>query len=473
MKPVIAIVGRPNVGKSTLFNCLTRSRDALVADMPGLTRDRKYGNGRLGDRAYVVVDTGGLSTDQDEMDNLMAGQAQQAMDEADIILFMTDARDGATHIDEEIAREIRKKGKPVFLVANKLDGCDPAAVVADFYALGLGEPLTIAASHNRGIHAMIETLFEALPEHFDEELEEEGHDDRVRIAVVGRPNVGKSTLINRILGETRVLAYDAPGTTRDSIYVPFDSDQGRYTLIDTAGVRKRGKVHETVEKFSVIKALQAIGEANVVLQVVDARRGIAEQDLSLLREVLHQGTALVFVVNKWDGLEPHERQRIKDELNRRLDFISFPEFHFISALHGTGVGHILEAANRAYDSAMVKLTTRELTDILEEATVAHQPPLVGRYRTKLRYAHQGGKNPPRIVIHGNRVEQLSSSYKRYLNNHFMKRLKLTGTPLHIEFRSGKNPYEGQKNQLSERQVKRRSRLIRDRKIKDNKRKKRS
>lgn len=473
MKPVIAIVGRPNVGKSTLFNCLTRSRDALVADMPGLTRDRKYGNGRLGDRAYVVVDTGGLSTDQDEMDSLMARQAQQAMDEADIILFMVNAREGATHIDEEIAAEIRKKNKPVFLVANKLDGCDPAAVVADFYALGLGEPLTIAASHNRGISLMIETLFEALPDHFDEELEEAGYDDRVRIAVVGRPNVGKSTLVNRILGETRVLAYDAPGTTRDSIYVPFDSDQGRYTLIDTAGVRKRGKVHETVEKFSVIKALQAIGEAHVVLQIVDARRGVAEQDLTLLREVLHQGSALVFVVNKWDGLEPQERQRIKDELNRRLDFISFPEFHFISALHGTGVGHILEAANRAYDSAMVKLSTRQLTDILEEATVAHQPPLVGRYRTKLRYAHQGGKNPPRIVIHGNRVEQLSNSYKRYLNNHFMKRLKLTGTPLHIEFRSGKNPYEGQKNQLSERQVTRRSRLIRDRKIKEKKRKNRS
>ncbi|EDY85489.1 GTP-binding protein EngA [gamma proteobacterium HTCC5015] len=470
MKPVIAIVGRPNVGKSTLFNCLTRTRDALVADMPGLTRDRKYGNGKLGDRAYVVVDTGGLSTDQDEMDNLMASQAQQAMDEADILLFMVDSREGINPIDENIAREIRKKGKPVFLVANKMDGCDPDVIRADFYQLGLGEPLTIAASHNRGVHSLIETLFETLPDHFDEEIPDKEHDDSVRIAVVGRPNVGKSTLINRILGETRVLAYDAPGTTRDSIFVPFESELGRYTLIDTAGVRKRGKIHETVEKFSVVKALQAIAEAHVVLQVIDARRGVAEQDLTLLREVLHQGSALVFVINKWDGLSPEERDFIKEDLSRRLNFISFPEFHFISALHGTGVGHILEAVNRAYDSAMIKLGTKQLTDVLEEATVAHQPPLVGRYRTKLRYAHQGGKNPPRIVVHGNRVEHLSNSYKRYLNNHFMKRLKLTGTPLHIEFRSGKNPYEGQKNQLSERQLQRRNRLIRDRKIKEKKRK---
>lgn len=471
MKPVLALVGRPNVGKSTLFNCLTRTRDALVADYPGLTRDRKYGDGKLGERAYIVVDTGGLSGEEDDMDSLMASQAQQAMDEADVILFLVDAREGLTAADEAISREIRRKGKPVFLLVNKVDGVDADQVAADFYALGLGEPLTIAASHGRGVRSMIESVYEALPGKFAEPMPEE-EEDSIRIAVIGKPNVGKSTLINRILGEERVLAFDQPGTTRDSIFVPFQHQDGtRYTLIDTAGVRKRARIHETVEKFSVIKALQAIGEANVVLQVVDAREGIAEQDLTLLRQVLNQGSALIFIINKWDGMDPEERERVKADLARRLDFINFAEFHFISALHGTGVGHILEAVNRAYESAMSSFTTHQLTEILEEATIAHQPPLVGRHRTKLRYAHQGGKNPPRIVIHGNRVEQLPNSYRRYLINHFQKRLKLKGTPLHVEFKANKNPYEGKKNQLSERQLQRRSRLVKQRKERDKKRKK--
>lgn len=440
MKPVLALVGRPNVGKSTLFNCLTRTRDALVADYPGLTRDRKYGDGKLGEYAYIVVDTGGLSGQDDDIDGLMASQAQQAMDESDAILFLVDAKDGLTAADEVIANQIRRKGKPVFLLVNKIDGLNPDSVTGDFYQLGLGEPYVIAASHGRGVASVIELIYAELPEYFTQTMDEE-EDTGVRIAVLGRPNVGKSTLINRILGEERVLAFDEPGTTRDSIFIPFERDDGQtYTLIDTAGVRRRGKIHETVEKFSAIKSLQAIGESNVVLQVIDATEGITDQDLSLLRQVLEQGRALVFIINKWDGLSGDVREKVKEDLGRRLPFISYAEFHFISALHGTGVGHIMDAVNRAYESAMIKLPTNKLTDLLSEATLVHQPPLVGRFRAKLRYAHQGGKNPPRVVIHGSKLDQLPQSYKRYLTNHFQKRLKLKGTPVILEYKSGKNPF---------------------------------
>lgn len=449
MKPVIALVGRPNVGKSTLFNCLTRSRDALVADFPGLTRDRKYGDGKLGERAYIAVDTGGLAGDTDDIDNLMESQAQQAMDEADIILFLVDARAGLTAADETIANEIRRKGKPVFLLLNKIDGLDPDRVAADFYSFGLGAPFPIAASHGRGVRQLMEEVFEALPDHFAE-IDEPDEDGGIRIAVIGRPNVGKSTLINRILGEERVLAFDEPGTTRDSIFIPFEHrDGGKYTLIDTAGVRRRSKISEKVEKFSVVKSLQAISEANVVLQVINAREGISEQDLTLLRQVLLQGRALVFVINKWDGMTPDDRDHVKSELERRLNFINYAEFHFISALHGTGVGHILEAVHRAYDSAMLDLPTTKLTELMQEATLVHQPPLVAGRRSKLRYAHQGGKNPPRVVIHGNRLEQLPKSYQRYLMNHFSTRLKLVGTPLHMEFKGGDNPFKDKQKERPE------------------------
>ncbi len=473
MKPVLALVGRPNVGKSTLFNCLTQSRDALVADFPGLTRDRKYGDGKLGECAYLVVDTGGLAGDSDDIDQLMEGQAQQAMDEADVILFLVDARAGLTAADDSIAREIRRKGKPVFLLLNKMDGMDASLVMSDFYGMGLGEPHAIAASHGRGVRQLMETVFATLPERFAPS-EEEVADQGIRIAVLGRPNVGKSTLINRILGEERVLAFDEPGTTRDSIFIPFEHrDGGKYTLIDTAGVRRRARISESVEKFSVIKSLQAIGEAHVVLQVIDAHDGIAEQDLTLLRQVLEQGRALVFVINKWDGLRPDEREHVKSELQRRLSFIDFAEFHFISALHGTGVGHILQAVQRAYESAMRNLSTAKLTELLQEATLVHQPPLVGGRRSKLRYAHQGGKNPPRIVIHGNRVSELPKSYQRYLINHFQRRLKLQGTPLHVEFKSGKNPFKDKPKAKAENNphLARRNHIVKKRKADEKKKRK--
>lgn len=458
MKPVIALVGRPNVGKSTLFNCLTESRDALVADVPGLTRDRKYGDGRLGGSVYIVVDTGGLTGEADALDGLMARQAQQAIDESDAVLFLVDGRAGLSAADETIATHLRRCGKPVHLVVNKTDGLDENTAVGDFFRLGLGQPLAIAASHGRGVANMIQHVLEG----FDAaEPEIESADtNNIRIALIGRPNVGKSTLINRLIGEERVVAFDQPGTTRDSIFIPFERDEQRYTLIDTAGIRRRGKVNDTVEKFSIIKALQAIMEANVVFVLIDAREGVTDQDLSLLGEVLQQGRALVLAVNKWDGLETDQRDKIKADIERRLGFIDFAEIHFISALHGSGVGNLLDAAERAYDSAMRNLPTPRLTKLLEEAVIMHQPPLVRGRRIKLRYAHQGGKNPPIIVVHGNQIDRLPEDYKRFLTHFFHKKLKLNGSPLRIQLKAGKNPYEGRRNTLTPRQEYRRKRLIR-------------
>lgn len=457
MKPVFAIVGRPNVGKSTLFNCLTQSRDALVADFPGLTRDRKYGDGSLGGKAYIVVDTGGLTGEADELDGLLARQAQQAIDESDAVLFMVDGRAGLTAGDETIAEHLRHTGKPIYLIVNKTDGLAESTAVSDFFRLGLGEPVPIAATHGRNVTQMITRV---LVEHPGDEESEDVQAHGIRIALVGRPNVGKSTLVNRLAGEERVVAFDQPGTTRDSIFVPFERDGKAYTLIDTAGIRRRGRISETVEKFSVIKALQAIMEAQVVFVLIDAREGITDQDLNLLGDVVQQGKALVLAINKWDGLTPEQRDKVKADIERRLDFLDYAEKHFISALHGTGVGLLFEATQRAFESATRSLPTPRLTQLLEEAVVMHQPPLVRGRRIKLRYAHQGGKNPPVIVVHGNQLDRLPEDYKRYLVHFFRKRLKLNGTPVQIQLKSGKNPYEGRRNKLTPHQEYKRKRMIR-------------
>ncbi len=456
MLPVIALVGRPNVGKSTLFNRLTRSRDALVADQPGLTRDRQYGVGRIGDRPYVVVDTGGLSGEDGGVDVLMEQQVRLAIEEADHIFYLVDARDGLAGADQQIATELRKTGKPITVVANKSESLDRDMAGAEFYALGLGAPVAISAAHGRGVKPLIHQVLADLPK-----VEEGNDDDKgTQIAVVGRPNVGKSTLINRLLGEERLVAFDKPGTTRDSIFVPF-SYQGRtYTLIDTAGVRRRARVAEAIEKFSIIKTLQAMEQANVVVLVVDAQQGITEQDATLAGHVVDSGRALVVVINKWDGLSADQRERIKSELERKLPFLSFAQVLFISALHGTGVGHLMKAVDNAFRAAIRDLKTSELTHVLETAIMEHQPPLVRGRRIKLRYAHQGGKNPPLIIIHGNQTESVPAAYQRYLVNRFRKTFKLWGTPVRIEFRTGDNPFKGRRNKLTPRQQAKRRRLLR-------------
>ncbi|MBL1276114.1 MAG: ribosome biogenesis GTPase Der [Ectothiorhodospiraceae bacterium] len=455
MKPVVALVGRPNVGKSTLFNCLTQSRDALVADQPGLTRDRKYGEGRVGDYPYLVIDTGGLSGEKEGLDELMADQSWLAVEEADLVLFMVDARDGLMAGDHEIAKRLRTSNKPVHLVVNKVDGAELAVVIADFYQLGLGNPLGITASQRGGVRDL---MAEVLPELPESEFEEEEDNLGIKIAIVGKPNVGKSTLINRILGEERVLTFDMPGTTRDSIFVPFERRGERYTFIDTAGVRRRKKVHDKLEKFSVIKALQAIERAHVVVLVIDAHEGISDQDAHLLGFVLDEGRALVIAINKWDGLETSERERVKYELGRKLQFVDFAKLFFISALHGTGVGDLFKPIQKAYASATRQFTTPELTRILERAVENHQPPLVRGRRIKLRYAHQGGRNPPMIVIHGNQTKDVPDAYRRYLQNVYRKALQLEGTPVRIDFKTGVNPFEGRKNKLTKRQIDKRQRL---------------
>jgi GTP-binding protein len=458
MKPVIALVGRPNVGKSTLFNRLTRSRDALVADMPGLTRDRQYGDGKVGERPYVVVDTGGIGENDQGIDEPMGAQARQAVDEADIVLFLVDGRAGLTAADQNIARELRSLEKPLWLVVNKTDGLDEDVAAADFYALGFQGLFPIAAAHGRGVRHMISEVLETLPQPAQDDAESE-EEQGIKVAIVGRPNVGKSTLVNRMLGEERVVVFDLAGTTRDAIHIPFERQGQRYTLIDTAGIRRRGKVHEAVEKFSVIKALQAIDEAHVVVLVIDAREGITDQDLHLLGSVLEAGRSLLVAVNKWDGLDPHHREQVKQELGRRLDFIPWARVHFISALHGTGVGDLFGFIERAWKSAFLKTSSSKLTQWLEDMVAVHQPPIVGRHRVKLRYAHMGGSNPPVVVIHGNKADQLPNAYKRYLENRFRELLKLEGTPLRVELRTSDNPYADRKNTLTDRQIRRKKRLM--------------
>ena len=446
MLPVVALVGRPNVGKSTLFNQLTRSRDALVANFAGLTRDRKYGEAEWMERRFICVDTGGLSGEDEGVDNEMAEQSRLAIDEADVVLFLVDCRDGLTPVDENIAKHLRVSGKKTLLVANKIDGQDHDIAISPFYALGLGDVCPTTATHGRGVRALVETLLSLLPL---EEEEEEVESNGIKIAVVGRPNVGKSTLVNRLLGEDRVVVYDMPGTTRDSIYIDYERHGKPYTLIDTAGVRRRKNIKLSVEKFSIVKTLQAVDDANVVILLIDAQEGIVEQDLHLLGHVIDAGRALVVALNKWDGLEQESKEYIKDELKRRLRFVDFADIHFISALHGTGVGHLYKSIHQAYESATNRFSTNYLTRILQMAVTDHQPPVVKGHRIKLRYAHPGGHNPPIIVIHGTQVDVVPSHYVRYLEKVFRQALELHGTPVRIQFKATSNPY-GNKH-LSQRQ----------------------
>ncbi|HMA10244.1 MAG TPA: ribosome biogenesis GTPase Der, partial [Steroidobacteraceae bacterium] len=436
MLPTLVLVGRPNVGKSTLFNRLTGTRDALVHDLPGMTRDRHYGRGRIGGKPYLVVDTGGLEPVAKEgIMAEMARQTLQAIDEADAIIFMVDARAGLTPQDKVIAERLRRATCPVLLAVNKAEGMNRAVVTAEFHELGLGEPLAISGAHGDGISDLVDEALAPFPE------EEEKTDDFgiPKIALVGRPNVGKSTLVNALVGEERVIAFDQPGTTRDSIYVEFERDGKPYILIDTAGVRRKGKVFETVEKFSVIKTLQAIEDANVVVLVLDARENISEQDAHLAGFVLETGRALVVAVNKWDGLSPEQRDDIKRDIGRKLAFLDFARFNYISALKGKGLETLLKDVEAAHAAAFIKMSTPKLTRVLEMAVEQHAPPKTGLFRPKPRYAHQGGKNPPVIILHGNALEGLRDDYKRYLESSFRKAFKLQGTPLRIQVKedSGK------------------------------------
>lgn len=448
LKPTLVLVGRPNVGKSTLFNRLTRSRDAIVADVPGLTRDRHYGHGRVGDKPYLVMDTGGLEpVVKDGIMHAMARQSMQAIDEADTVLFIVDGRQGLTAQDAIIADLLRKKDQTVLLVVNKTEGMTRAVVTAEFYELGLGEPHAVSALHGDHINELVALALHDFPDVDADADEEEGDsqaDRQPKIAIVGRPNVGKSTLINALLGEERVIAFDQPGTTRDSIYIDFERHGKHYTLIDTAGLRRRGRVHETVEKFSAIKTLQTIEDANVVVLVLDARSEIAEQDAHIADFILQSGRALAIAVNKWDGLDGYQRDTIKRELERKLSFLSFAKLHFISALKGTGLKQLFGSVDQAYAAAMANLSTPKLTRALHTAVEKHAPPRGGMSRPKLRYAHQGGSNPPLVVIHGSMLEHVPDTYRRYLESYFRTAFALAGTPLRIEFRTGHNPYADKK-----------------------------
>ncbi len=472
MKPTIALVGRPNVGKSTLFNKLTRTQDALVADLPGLTRDRQYGDGKVGGWPYLLVDTGGLSGAPETLDAAMADQTLSAVREADLVVFLVDGRSGLISIDEEIADVLRRQAQHVVLCVNKIDGIGEDKAQLEFHQLGFDHMVAIAAAHNRGIHQLVDEL----ADHFDiaesdrvepsrkrrsrknkpsvsevaldadglpipETSFEPRDNDEPRITFVGRPNVGKSTLINRLLGEDRVIAYDQPGTTRDSVSIPFERAGKQYTLIDTAGVRRRGKVSEKVEIFSIIKTLQSIDKSNVCVMLLDGADGITEQDLSLLSYIIDKGRALIVAVNKWDSLDTAQREALREDLERRVEFLKFTRIHFISALQGSGVGDVFKSINKAYASAFINLSTPQLTRMLEVVTTQHQPPMVNGRRIKLRYAHQGGQNPPLIVIHGKQALKVPKSYQRYLVNHFTKALRLFGTPLRVEFRQDDNPYQ--------------------------------
>jgi GTP-binding protein len=449
MLPVVALIGRPNVGKSTLFNAMTGTRDALVADLPGLTRDRQYGFARRTEVPCIVVDTGGLVENADVIESLMIAQTERAISEADRLVVLVDGRAGVTPQDQFVAQLARRSGKPMFLAVNKTEGFDQDMAVADFHQLGLGEPIAISAAHDQGVISLLETVLAGLTPDPQDGPEMHG----IKVAVIGRPNVGKSTLINRLLGENRMVAFDQPGTTRDAVLVPFERDGERYTLIDTAGVRRRSRVEESVE------TLQAIETAHVVIVVMDAHDNVAEQDASLLGTVIEQGRALILAVNKWDNIPMEQRDLIRQQIEQRLQFADFAPLHFISARHGSGVGELFAAVRSVYAAAMRDMSTPELTRVLEAAIESHQPPLVSGRRIKLRYAHQGGRNPPVVVIHGNQTDHVPDAYRRYLVNVFRKAFNLMGTPVRVAFRGDDNPYAGKRNVITPRQARSRKRLI--------------
>ena len=461
MLPVVALVGRPNVGKSTLFNVLTRSRDALVADLPGVTRDRHYGVCRTGERPFVVVDTGGLSGVEEAMDVLTAKQVRMAIAEANVLVFVVDARDGLLPQDHVILNELRRSGKPLIAAVNKTDGLDEDVALAEFSGFGLAATLPLSAAHGRGTGELIETLLPLLPADEEGAAEAPDEDGSIRVAIVGRPNAGKSTLINRLLGEDRLIVSDVAGTTRDPIRVPLERDGKRYTLIDTAGIRRKSRVEEAVEKFSVIKTLQSISAAQVVVLMVDAHENLADQDLTLIGYAIDEGRALVIALNKWDGMDSYQRDECRRALDRRLSFVAWARQVQISALHGSGLRELMTAVVRAHAAATKVLVSSELTKTLEKAYEGYQPPLVNGHAPKLRFAHPGGSNPPTIVIHGTRTKHIAPAYQRYLENFFRKRYKLEGTPVRIAFREGENPYAGRKKVLTKEQAQKARRRVTD------------
>ena len=464
MLPVVAIVGRPNVGKSTLFNRLTGTRDAIVADRPGLTRDRRYGTARRHGVPFIVVDTGGLTDEAGDLASRVGDQVRRALDEADRIVLLTDARAGRNAADDAIADRVRRLGKPIVLAVNKTDGLDERTALSEFHALGLDAPIPISAAHGRGIGALVRALVpeqEAAPDEAGDAVPPaDGRQGPVRIAVIGRPNAGKSTLVNRLLGEDRVLTHDSPGTTRDSVFVPFERGGRPFVLIDTAGLRRRSRVSDAVEKISAIKALQAIEAAHVAVLMLDAEEGVSEQDARLLGYLLDAGRALVIALNKWDRLDPGMRSTARDAVSRRLGFIDFSAVHPVSALRGDGLGALIRSVEEAWAAATTRMAAGELTRVMQAATTRHPPPMVRGRRIRLRYAHQGGINPPVVVIHGNSAEETPEPYARYLARAVRTRFGLRGTPLRIEFRSNENPYAGRRNTLTPRQARHRKRLLR-------------
>lgn len=459
MKPVIAIVGRPNVGKSTFFNRLTSTRDALVADRPGVTRDRQYGVAQHESRSFLIIDTGGIGEedhDSEEVADLMTEQSMLAASEASVLVWIVDGRDGLTAVDEILSAEFRKLDKPIFLAVNKIEGYESEVAISDFYRLGIDSVWPISSKRGDGIANLLDAISEIIPDTTEDEDEElEG----IAISVLGRPNVGKSTLVNRMIGEERVLTFDHPGTTRDSIKIPFEKNGKDYILIDTAGVRRKSKVHDMVEKFSILKSFEAIDAANIIVLVIDASEGVTDQDTTLLGMIEDSGKSLIIVVNKWDGMETSDKERVKDLLSRKFSFIDYAQYHFISALHGTGVGNIFKTINKIEKSLDINVSTSDMTDILEDAVAKHPPHMVQGRRIKLRYAHLGGTDPIRVIIHGNQTDKVPDAYKRYLASVFRKRLKLVGTNVLVDFKHGDNPFKGKKNVLTPRQVSKRRRLM--------------